>query len=47
MPMRDWLTEEEERHEKRSAWKTRIEFGLLGAVVVLPILIAIKGWIGV
>ena len=44
--MRDWLTEEEERREKRGAWKTRIEFGLLGAVVVLPMLIAIKGWIG-
>lgn len=44
--MRDWLTEEEERHEKRSGWKTKIEVGLVGAIIVLPMLIAINGWIG-
>lgn len=47
MPMRDWLTEEEDRREKRGAWKLKLEFGLLGLAVALPVLAAIKGWIGV
>ena len=45
--MRDWLTEEEERREKRGAWKLKLEIALLGLAVMLPVLAAIKGWIGV
>ena len=46
MPTREWLTEEEERREKRGAWKLKLEFGLLGLAVALPMLAAIKGWLG-
>jgi len=46
VPMRDWLTEEEERREKRGAWKVKLEFGLLGSAVALPLFAAVKAWIG-
>jgi hypothetical protein len=44
--MRDWLTEEEERREKRGTWKLKLEFGLFGLALALPVLATIKGWIG-
>ena len=44
--MKDWLTHEEEERERRSAWKTKLGIGLAGAIVVLPMLTAIKGWLG-